>query len=135
MVELAPVDTPIDDVLKLAGVIAGCGFFRQHLELRFDDIVDVRQHHGGALDDLFRRDEVRLIFLALRDAHGGAPENFAFYLVAPNGGELDGVQNVDAADMPAYSGVIIQTFNYTARGGRGGDIVAYTLDFHLSACE
>ena len=97
--------------------------------------MDICQHHGGALDDLFRRDEVRLIFLALRDAHGGAPENFAFYLVAPNGGELDGVQNVDAADMPAYSGVIIQTFNYTARGGRGGDIVAYTLDFHLSACE
>ena len=66
-----------DDVLKLAGVIAGCCFFRQHLELRFDDIVDICQHHGGALDDLFRRDEVRLIFLALRDAHGGAPENFA----------------------------------------------------------
>ena len=75
------------------------------------------------------------IFLALRDAHGGAPENFAFYLVAPNGGELDGVQNVDAADYPTHTRMQVDRFNYATRSGRGGDIVAYTLDFHLSACE
>ena len=40
------------------------------------------------------------IFLALRDAHGGAPENFAFYFVPTDVGKADWVHNIDFPDFP-----------------------------------
>ena len=86
------------DVLKLAGVVAGGGLVRQ-IEVALDDVVDVLQDHRGPLLDVLRGVEHRRR-AAFGRTEGGGGQQGGLDLVAPDVGEPDGplvYSSVDAS--------------------------------------
>ena len=96
---LPPLHAAGNDVLELAGVVAGGGFVR-HVKMRFDHIVDILQKQGGALYDLLRRGKLQRLPAPLRGLAYIAPRDLAGDLVAADADEADGVEYINFIDVP-----------------------------------
>lgn len=134
VIALALAQASAQDVLKLAGVVAGGGFARQ-IEVALDDVVDILQDHRGPLLDVLRGVEHRRR-AALGRTEGGGGQQGGLDLVAPDVGEPDGplgvllggrfvlgveaegLEQIDGIDGVAQPGVPVDGF-HKARAADG----------------
>ena len=134
MVELPPLDAPLDDVLELARVVAGGGLVR-HVKVGLDDIAHVPQQQGGPLLDIVRGTQVQLPLAPFHHCPGRAGGDGGFYLVAPKIGEADGGAHVNPVDDPPQTGMPVDGLHQSPGRRRGHHVVAHPFHFHLRPCK
>ena len=151
MIALAFAQASAQDVLELAGIVAGGGLVRQ-IEVALDDVVDVLQDHCGPLLDVLRGVEQRRR-AAFGRTEGGGGQQGGLDLVAPDVGEPDGplgvflggrfvlgvkaegLEQIDAVNRITQPGVPVDGFHKAPRGGRGDHVVAHALGLHFRTSE
>lgn len=104
----------LDNVLKLAGIVAGRSGVR-HVEVRVDDIVYISQHHSRALLNALRRGEVQFPLPFFHHGLCPAGADDILDLVAADVGEADGCAHMDAVDHPTEPWVPVDAFQQPAR--------------------
>ena len=124
----------LDNVLKLAGIVAGRSGVR-HVEVRVDDIVYIPQHHSRALLNALRRGEVQFSLPFFHHGLCPAGANDILDLVAADVGEADGCAHMDAVDHPTEPWVPVDAFQQPARCRGRHHIVANAFRFHLRPRE
>ena len=97
-----------------------------------DNIVHVLKHHCGALLYLLRGVQYRRCAALCRTQRRGS-EKRGLDLVAAYVGEPDRGEHVDTVHSEFQTGMPIDRFDQTARGGRGHHVIAHSLGLHLRA--
>ena len=105
-----------------------------HYEMRFDDVVYVAEHHGGALLCFFFS-----IDIGTSPSVGFTQDfvtgNLEWYFVASNVDETDGIADVDTVYYPTKAIMKIYAFHHSAGGTGRGNVIADTLNLHFRPGE
>src|SRR5690606_22436691 len=105
----------------------------EDFEMGVDDVGDIAKEQRGALLAFVL--DVEADVGALGAGHDGAAggRHFAADFVATNGGEADGIEDVDAVDDPADLRFPVDRFENAASGGGRDDVVGDALGLHFGA--